>query len=138
MISRKNQFPKASRVHLRNDISFLFTKGRSINAFPVKAVYKIEPPQNEHWLRIAVSVPKRNFKKLTSLKTASPSLSRNRNINTTKNIEASPEITINFSIINSLILRMSFIRDRNKIRLKNFRSTGSSAKRSSADVYFYR
>ena len=63
MISRKNQFPKASRVHLRNDISFLFTKGRSINAFPVKAVYKLEPPQNEHWLRIAVSVPKRNFKK---------------------------------------------------------------------------
>ena len=63
MISRKNQFPKARRVHLRNDISFLFTNGKSINAFPVKAVYKLSPPQDEHWLRSAVSVPKRNFKK---------------------------------------------------------------------------
>jgi ribonuclease P protein component len=63
MISRKNQFPKSTRVHLRNDIAFLFTNGKSINAFPVKAVYKIASPQSNNWLRIAVSVPKRNFKK---------------------------------------------------------------------------
>jgi hypothetical protein len=51
-------------------------------------------------------LPKRNLKRLTVLNTASPSLSRNRKINTTKNIEASPQSNTSFSIINSLILRI--------------------------------
>jgi hypothetical protein len=47
--------------------------------------------------------PKRNLKGLTILNTASPSLSKKRKINTTKNIEANPQINISFSITSSLI-----------------------------------
>ena len=50
--------------------------------------------------------PKRKLKGLTVLNTASPSLSKKRKINTTKNIDAKPQMSMSFSIINSLNLRM--------------------------------
>ena len=54
-------------------------------------------------------LPKRNLKGLTVLNTASPSLSRKMKINTTKNMEAKPQIRISFSTINSLNLRIDFM-----------------------------
>jgi hypothetical protein len=46
--------------------------------------------------------PKRNLKGVTTLKTANPSLSRNKKMRITKKIEANPEIRISFSMTNSL------------------------------------
>ena len=51
----------------------------------------------------------RNLKGLTVLNTDSPSLSKNKNINTTKNIEARPQIKTIFSIINSLNFCMKIL-----------------------------
>ena len=60
--------------------------------------------------------PKRNLKGPSILNTASPSLSRNRNMSKTKNIEAMPQIRIRFSIMNSVILRISLFFNRYEIR----------------------
>jgi hypothetical protein len=47
-------------------------------------------------------LPKIKLPKLTVLNTLKPSFSKNRNIRITKNMEARPQIKINFSMMNSL------------------------------------
>jgi hypothetical protein len=51
-------------------------------------------------------LPKMKLAGVTVLNTASPSLSKNKKIRITKNIEANPHIRISFSIINSFSLRI--------------------------------
>jgi hypothetical protein len=50
--------------------------------------------------------PKRKLNGVMVLKSVSPSLSRNKKIMATKNIEATPQIRMSFSIMNSFSLRI--------------------------------
>lgn len=61
MADRIYRFPKSARLHLRKEISDLFTTGNSINAIPVRAKYKILPGPGVP-LQMAVSVPKKHVK----------------------------------------------------------------------------
>jgi ribonuclease P protein component len=63
MKSSSYRFPKAARVHLRTDISSLFLTGKSISAYPLKGVYIRTAISGEWPIQVAVSVPKRIFKK---------------------------------------------------------------------------
>lgn len=56
-----NRFPKSSRLHLRKEINELFTSGKSIQAAPLRAVYKIIPEPGVP-IRLAIAVPKRSVK----------------------------------------------------------------------------
>lgn len=56
-----NRFPKSSRLHLRKEINELFTSGKSIQAAPLRAVYKILPESGVP-IRLAIAVPKRSVK----------------------------------------------------------------------------
>ncbi|MBL0341408.1 MAG: ribonuclease P protein component [Bacteroidetes bacterium] len=56
-----NRFPKSSRLHLRKEISEIFNTGKSIQASPLKAVYKILNDPGEP-VQVGVAVPKRNVK----------------------------------------------------------------------------
>ena len=55
------RFPKASRLYLRKEISELITAGKTIHFTPLKVFYKVLPAA-DFPLKMAVAVPKRNFK----------------------------------------------------------------------------
>lgn len=55
------QLGKDERLKRRADIQTLFAKGKSIKQFPVRVIYYPMDSYEAH--KIAVSVPKRNFKK---------------------------------------------------------------------------
>jgi len=61
MADRIFRFPKSVRLHLRKEISDLFNSGNTINAFPVRAKYKICTGPGIP-LQMAVSVPKKHVK----------------------------------------------------------------------------
>lgn len=54
------KFPKEERLYLEKQIDELFQKGKSINAFPVRMIWQIQPGNVP--ARILFSVPKRKFK----------------------------------------------------------------------------
>lgn len=61
MTGKLNSFPKSVRLHFRKEIDELFNSGKSIKAFPVKAVYKMTPLTGDP-LQVAVAVPKKFIK----------------------------------------------------------------------------
>ena len=61
MASSQLRFPKSSRLHLRKDINELFVSGKSFQVPPFRVVYK-QMPFSDASLKIAISIPKRNFK----------------------------------------------------------------------------
>lgn len=60
-MSVKNSYPKAEKLKSRNDITALFTDGKSVSKYPLRLVYKEQSLPNT--LKIGVSVSKRQFKK---------------------------------------------------------------------------
>jgi len=59
----KQTFNKNERLKSDKRIEFLFKSGNAIKAFPFKALYYAEETPRDWPLRLAVSVPKRSFKK---------------------------------------------------------------------------
>lgn len=55
-------FPKAERLKSQKQIDELFAGGKSVSAFPVRAVYAFAPAA-EGKLQVGVSVSKRHFKR---------------------------------------------------------------------------
>jgi len=56
------RFPKNEKLKSKKDIGLLFTKGKRINNFPLRAIYSIKPEKSDILLNIGVSVPKKNIK----------------------------------------------------------------------------
>jgi ribonuclease P protein component len=61
MSTLRFRFPKSSRLYLRKEISELITTGKSLHVSPLKVFYKVLP-EGDFPLKMAVTVPKRNFK----------------------------------------------------------------------------
>jgi ribonuclease P protein component len=59
------QFPHTERLKRRKTIDHLFKSGQSFLAYPVKVVWCKHELDAEAVLQVAVSVPKRNFKRAT-------------------------------------------------------------------------
>jgi len=61
------QFKKTERLCHKNEIEILFQKGKSIQFFPFKAFYDLSNLKGdeveESPIKIAISIPKRHFKK---------------------------------------------------------------------------
>ncbi len=57
-----NTFPKREKLKHRKSIQYLFEKGSSFSAFPIRLIYFVQPaiPQ-EDIAKFSVSVSKRNF-----------------------------------------------------------------------------
>lgn len=58
----KFSFPKSERLHKRNNIQELFTKGSSFYLFPFKVLVLKSDDKSIHH-QVLISVSKRNFKK---------------------------------------------------------------------------
>lgn len=58
----KNTFGKQDKLKSKKAIDLLFKKGKSINAYPLKAIYLPKNNEKEGDLNIGVSVAKRNIK----------------------------------------------------------------------------
>ena len=61
MSGKLNRFPKSVRLHFRKEIDELFSSGKSIKAFPIRAIYKFMPLSDVS-VQVAMSVPKRYIK----------------------------------------------------------------------------
>lgn len=59
-----NTFPRREKLKHRKSIQYLFEKGSSFSAFPIRLIYLVQPamPQ-EDVAKFSVSVSKRNFSK---------------------------------------------------------------------------
>ena len=54
---------KEEHLYLRNDIESLFSAGsKSVNIFPIRAVYRLEQGAREHSVKVMVSVSKRRLR----------------------------------------------------------------------------
>jgi ribonuclease P protein component len=58
-----NTFKKEERLHSRSIIKDLFEKGKAINTFPIRTVFKIIPERPNPTVQAAFSVSKKKFKK---------------------------------------------------------------------------
>ena len=58
----KLNLPKDKKLKSRKAIEQLFSAGKSIHRFPVRAIYFYEP-EDENEFKIGVSVPKKKFRK---------------------------------------------------------------------------
>lgn len=56
------RFPKKEKLKSKKDIDALFKKGKSINAFPLKAIFLEIQPQQVVGIKFGVSVPKKKIK----------------------------------------------------------------------------
>ncbi len=61
MATSRYPFPKTSRLYLRKEISELITSGKTIHVSPLKIFYRFIPAATFP-MKMAVAVPKRNFK----------------------------------------------------------------------------
>ena len=61
MSTPRFRFPKSSRLYLRKDINGLITSGKTVHFTPLKVFYLVLPA-TDFPLKMAVAVPKRNFK----------------------------------------------------------------------------
>ena len=59
----KNTFNKREKLKNRKLLDQLFTKGRSVSAFPLKVFYSVLPAETEETVRAGVGVSARNFSK---------------------------------------------------------------------------
>lgn len=59
----KQTFSKAERLSSRKLIDELFSKGHSFNVFPFRCLWKHHSLGNLPSIQVAITVPKRNFKK---------------------------------------------------------------------------
>lgn len=57
-----NRFPKIEHLKSHNDIQFLFTKGKSVNASNIRAVYAFKSNPSGIIASVGVAVPKKNIK----------------------------------------------------------------------------
>ena len=62
MGSVKNTYRKSEKLKSKKAIELLFKKGKSINAYPLKAIYLAKAEVDDKGLSVGVSVPKRNIK----------------------------------------------------------------------------
>jgi ribonuclease P protein component len=62
-INPRATFKKAERLCSKKVIDKLFTEGKSIFVHPVKMVYLETQIQSDYPVQVAITVPKRNFKK---------------------------------------------------------------------------
>lgn len=59
----RHTFGKEEHLYLRNDIESLFSAGsKSVNIFPIRAVYRLEQGVREHSVKVMVSVSKRRLR----------------------------------------------------------------------------
>jgi ribonuclease P protein component len=58
-----NSFHKKERLSSRKQMDFLFAKGRSKTASPLKLIYINDPEKTEGKIQVMFVVPKRKFKK---------------------------------------------------------------------------
>ena len=59
----RHTFGKAEHLYLRKDIESLFSAGsKSVNIFPIRAVYRLEKGEREHGVKVMVSVSKRRLR----------------------------------------------------------------------------
>ncbi|MDO4692675.1 MAG: ribonuclease P protein component [Porphyromonadaceae bacterium] len=59
------RLPKRERLHHKKPVEELFSGGQSFIAYPLRAVYLLEPMEVEARSRILVSVPKKHFRRAT-------------------------------------------------------------------------
>ncbi len=59
----KKTFPKTERLKSKKQIQLLFSKGKSVSAFPLHLVYLKTSFPNSVLIKIGVTVSKKNFKK---------------------------------------------------------------------------
>lgn len=59
----KNTFHKREKLKNRKLLDQLFTKGRSVSAFPLKVFYSVLPAETEETVQAGVGVSARNFSK---------------------------------------------------------------------------
>ncbi len=59
---QNNQFSKAERLYLKQDIERLFSQGKAFTAYPLRVIYLLEKCEATKPVQILISVPKRNFK----------------------------------------------------------------------------
>jgi ribonuclease P protein component len=63
MPQNRLKFSHSQRLKLRKDIDALFREGGSISNYPIRLLYKKVNPDPVIPLKIAISVPKKTFKK---------------------------------------------------------------------------
>jgi ribonuclease P protein component len=62
-VEQRFTFPQSHRLKHRKDIELLMGEGKAINAFPLRAVYRVAKTELNVPVKLVVSVPKRLFKK---------------------------------------------------------------------------
>lgn len=62
MMPANNRFPKKEKLKSTKDIGFLFEKGKSFNAYPLRVVYAKKTNHTGILASVGVSVPKKNIK----------------------------------------------------------------------------
>lgn len=62
---KKFGFPKKERLHLKSEITAVFSQGKSINVYPYRILIST-PIANGDDVKVLISIPKRKIKKATS------------------------------------------------------------------------
>ena len=65
-MSGTHSFPKSQKLKSRKAIALLFSEGKSVKSYPLRALFQVEafnPDYNLSHVQIGVTVPKRAFRK---------------------------------------------------------------------------
>ena len=65
-MSGTHSFPKSQKLKSRKAIALLFSEGKSVKSYPLRALFQVEafnPDYNFSHVQIGVTVPKRAFRK---------------------------------------------------------------------------
>lgn len=65
-MSGTHSFPKSQKLKSRKTIAHLFSEGKSVKSFPLRALFQIEifnPDYHLAYVQLGVTVPKRAFRK---------------------------------------------------------------------------
>ncbi len=57
-----NSFPKTEKLKSKKDIGNLFSSGKRVNNFPLRAIYSYKVETSNSSINMGVSVPKKNIK----------------------------------------------------------------------------
>jgi ribonuclease P protein component len=100
MTKKSFAFPRSKRLRLRNEIGALFSGGKQFSVFPVKAIYTVHKG-NGQGLKLAVSVPKRNFKRAADRNRIKRQMREAFRLNSPKTSEtvASRDLTVNVMLV---------------------------------------